>query len=73
MFVIINELHFFRIVVIMRGPPGSGKTHLAKLIKDKEIEMGGSAPRILNIDDYFTTDIDEEKTCPETGKKVKIN
>lgn len=26
-----------RIVIILRGPPGSGKTYLAKLIKDKEV------------------------------------
>lgn len=36
----------------MRGPPGSGKSYISKLIKDKEHEMGGSA-RILSIDDYF--------------------
>lgn len=54
----------------MRGLPGSGKTHLAKLIKDKEVEMGGSAPRILSIDDYFTTETDEIITCPTTGKDI---
>lgn len=36
----------------MRGIPGSGKSYLSKLIKEKENEMGGSA-RILSIDDYF--------------------
>lgn len=41
----------------MRGLPGSGKTHLAKLIKDKETEIGGSGKvRILSIDDYFSTE-----------------
>lgn len=49
----------FRIVILMRGIPGSGKSYLSKLIKEKEQEMGGSA-RILSIDDYFMleTDVD---------------
>lgn len=57
----------------MRGAPGSGKTFLAKLIKDKEVEMGGSAPRILNIDDYFMVETDETKICPDTNRKVCTN
>lgn len=32
--------------------------------------MGGSAPRILSIDDYFTTETDEVVTCPNTGKDI---
>lgn len=48
-----------RIVILMRGLPGSGKTHLAKLIKDKETEIGGPGKvRILSIDDYYSTDND---------------
>lgn len=41
----------------MRGAAGSGKSFIAKAIKDKEQELGGSA-RILSIDDYFMTDDD---------------
>ncbi|KAM3917952.1 YLP motif-containing protein 1 [Leptodactylus fuscus] len=59
-----------RIVVIMRGLPGSGKTHVAKLIRDKEVEYGGSAPRVLSLDDYFMTEVEKVEKDPETGKKV---
>ncbi|XP_057375414.1 uncharacterized protein LOC130696351 isoform X2 [Daphnia carinata] len=50
-----------RIVVVLRGLPGSGKSHLARLIKEKEMAMGGPAPRILSIDDYYLLD---EGTSP---------
>lgn len=40
------------------GLPGSGKSYLAKLIKDREVENGGSAPRILSMDDYFMTEVE---------------
>lgn len=41
----------------MRGLPGSGKSHIAKLIKNKETEMGGHGRvRILSINDYFTSE-----------------
>lgn len=32
--------------------------------------MGGSAPRILSLDDYFTVENDKEETDPSTGKKI---
>ena len=45
-----------KIVIILRGLPGSGKSHLGRLIKDKELEQGGEQPRILALDDYFDVD-----------------
>lgn len=59
-----------KLCIILRGPPGSGKSHVAKLIKEKEKEMGGNNPRILSIDDYFLIENDYEEKCPKTGKKV---
>ncbi|XP_075705313.1 YLP motif-containing protein 1 isoform X2 [Rhinoderma darwinii] len=59
-----------RIVVIMRGLPGSGKTHVAKLIRDKEVECGGSAPRVLSLDDYFMTEVEKVEKDPESGRKI---
>ena len=50
---------FFRppkLVVIMRGLPGSGKTHIARALKTTETEQGSEAPRILSLDDYFECD-----------------
>lgn len=41
----------------MRGVPGSGKSFISKMIKEKESEMQGSV-RILSIDDYFMVDND---------------
>lgn len=46
-------------VILLRGPSGSGKSFVAKTIKEKESEMNGSV-RILSIDDYFTTENDEQ-------------
>ena len=36
--------------------PGAGKTFIVKHIKSQESEMGGEAPRILSLDDYFECD-----------------
>jgi len=45
-----------KIVVILRGVPGAGKSHVAKLIKDKEVEFGREQPRTMCLDDYFEVD-----------------
>ncbi|XP_034941545.1 uncharacterized protein ZAP3 [Chelonus insularis] len=58
-----------KIVIILRGPPGSGKSYVAKLIKDKEVEQGGSAPRILSLDDYFLIE-KEVESIDDNGKKI---
>jgi hypothetical protein len=60
------------LVIILRGLPGSGKTYIAKMIKEKEVEFGGSAPRILSIDDYFMTEIERKTKDRETGKMVQL-
>lgn len=65
-FVHAYQLHF-RIVILMRGIPGSGKSYISKMIKDKEQEMGGST-RILSIDDYFMTEVD-----PDTSAVKALN
>ena len=44
-----------KIAIILRGLPGSGKTHIAKKLRDVEVENGGDAPRIHALDDYFVT------------------
>eukprot|EP00898_Chlorokybus_atmophyticus_P000420 jgi/Chlat1/1379/Chrsp119S01768 len=58
-----------RIAVILRGLPGSGKSHLAKALRDVEVFNGGAAPRIHALDDYFMTEVDKEVV--EGKKRVK--
>ncbi|TNN82647.1 YLP motif-containing protein 1 [Liparis tanakae] len=60
-----------RIVIIMRGLPGSGKSHVAKLIRDKEVDCGGAPPRVLVLDDYFMTEAEKVQKDPDTGRRVK--
>ncbi|KAA8542392.1 hypothetical protein F0562_023472 [Nyssa sinensis] len=47
------------IVIILRGLPGSGKSYLAKMLRDLEVENGGGAPRIHSMDDYFMTEVEK--------------
>lgn len=39
--------------------------------QDKEVEQGGSAPRILSLDDYFLVE-KEVETKDDNGKKVTV-
>ncbi|XP_078432188.1 P-loop containing nucleoside triphosphate hydrolases superfamily protein isoform X2 [Wolffia australiana] len=66
--LVIDATHIFckphrtsrpeHIVLILRGLPGSGKSYLAKALRDLEVENGGSAPRIHCIDDYFMAEVE---------------
>jgi len=40
-------------------------------VQDKEVEQGGSAPRILSLDDYFLVE-KEIETKDDNGKKVTV-
>ncbi|KAI3931344.1 hypothetical protein MKX01_040261 [Papaver californicum] len=57
------------IVIILRGLPGSGKSYLAKMLRDLEVENGGGAPRIHSMDDYFMTEVEkvDEREGSNTG------
>ncbi|XP_062556485.1 YLP motif-containing protein 1-like isoform X2 [Armigeres subalbatus] len=61
-----------RICFILRGIPGSGKSYLARLIKDCEVKHGGQAPRVLSIDDYFLVEKEEREPDPTTGRPVLV-
>lgn len=44
-----------RLVILLRGLPGAGKSTLARLLRDAETSAGGEAPRLHSIDEYFLT------------------
>lgn len=39
--------------------------------QEREIKEGGTAPRLLSLDDYFITEVEKVVEDPETGKKAK--
>jgi YLP motif-containing protein 1 len=39
--------------------------------QDKEVHHGGSAPRMLCLDDYFMVEVEKTEKDLESGKKVK--
>ncbi|TKY55118.1 YLP motif-containing protein 1 [Spatholobus suberectus] len=81
----IDASHLFRhphrasrpdhFVIIFRGLPGSGKSYLAKMLRDLEVENGGDAPRIHSMDDYFMTEVekveDSEASKPSSSGRNK--
>ncbi|KAI3685148.1 hypothetical protein L6452_34383 [Arctium lappa] len=66
---IIDASHIFKqphrasrpdhLVIILRGLPGSGKSYLAKVLRDIEVDNGGEAPRIHSMDEYFMTEVEK--------------
>lgn len=42
-----------RLLVVLRGLPGSGKSYAARKLRDAEVEEGGEPPRLHALDDYF--------------------
>ncbi|XP_014769878.1 death-inducer obliterator 1 [Octopus bimaculoides] len=60
-----------QVVVIIRGLPGSGKTYVSKLIRDKETNNGGPAPRMLCMDDYFMVEVEKVEKDSESNKMIK--
>lgn len=41
---------------------GSGKSYIAKMLRDLEVKNGGDAPRIHSMDDYFMTEVEKVGT-----------
>ncbi|CAM8912691.1 unnamed protein product [Rhodiola kirilowii] len=82
---VIDAVHLFKqpyratrpdhIVVILRGLPGSGKSYLAKMLRDIEVENGGEAPRIHSMDEYFMTEVEKpeeyENSKPASSARGK--
>ncbi|KAB7501915.1 YLP motif-containing protein 1 [Armadillidium nasatum] len=51
-------------------PIGKEVVTIDDLISDREIENGGSAPRILCLDDYFMIEVEKLVKEPDTGKMM---
>lgn len=55
------SLQVYGELIVLLILSGSGKSYLAKMVRDLEVENGGNAPRIHSMDDYFMTEV--EKVC----------
>lgn len=43
----------YRVMICMRGAPGSGKSHLARTVIDRTVNGGNYSEHIFSADDYF--------------------
>ncbi|XP_044262749.1 NEDD4-binding protein 2-like [Tribolium madens] len=51
--VVNNIRQGYKVLVILRGLPGSGKSHLGVVITDVTLGPGNNSQHILSTDDYF--------------------
>eukprot|EP00201_Polytomella_parva_P002488 CAMPEP_0175087882 /NCGR_PEP_ID=MMETSP0052_2-20121109/30080_1 /TAXON_ID=51329 ORGANISM="Polytomella parva, Strain SAG 63-3" /NCGR_SAMPLE_ID=MMETSP0052_2 /ASSEMBLY_ACC=CAM_ASM_000194 /LENGTH=510 /DNA_ID=CAMNT_0016360283 /DNA_START=253 /DNA_END=1783 /DNA_ORIENTATION=+ len=61
-----------RIMIILRGLPGCGKSYIAKLVREREMQEappGALGPRIHSIDDYYALAAEEEEIRREEGTR----
>lgn len=63
------------IAIIFRGPPGCGKSKMAKLFRDFEKEAESLGTRIHCLDDYFVTDdgYEYDASLEETYRDALLN
>lgn len=59
-------------VVILRGIPGSGKSHLAARIRKLEIAAGTVAPRVLSLDSYFMNEVEQVSGAGRSRKVTMV-
>lgn len=60
--------------MLLRGLPGSGKTRVARALRDAEVDAGAEPPKVHCLDDYFMTEVEKEVVEEElgvSGKTVK--
>lgn len=60
-----------KVAVILRGLPGSGKTEIARKLREQALERALDAPRIHSIDDYFMAEVEKVVPKSESGRKGK--
>lgn len=59
-----------KMVIILRGLPGSGKSYLTNLIKSEEEKWSNEKPKVFSIDNYFITEQEETVSNLKKAKKI---